>query len=266
MTLEEHNRLFSFFNLISDYLYDGHSRNHEPAANVSAFMPPASKPPIPQIYLVDEDEESDDQGEDSRCDENFSDSATDSLEAIVSDICACKACDLSATRTNTVPGEGSTHPLVLVIGEGPGADEDAQGKPFVGRAGKLLDKMLAAIDLSRDENCYIANMVKCRPPGNRDPAHEEISSCFCFLKRQIILLKPKIILCAGRIAAKSLLKTDKGLSALRGEFRDFAIGDTVIPVLCTFHPSALLRDEANKRPAWEDLKLLRQKLNSPGEG
>jgi len=170
----------------------------------------------------------------------------------------------------------------MVIGEGPGADDDAAGRPFVGKAGQLLDKMLASIGLFRDKNCYIANMVKCRPPDNRDPAPNEIAACFPFLEQQIALLRPRVILCAGRVAAQSLLKTSQGINALRGTFTEYKLssaaeyksnsanvfihvspplGDT-IPVLCTFHPSAILRDESNKRPAWEDLKLLRAKLDS----
>jgi DNA polymerase len=148
----------------------------------------------------------------------------------------------------------------MVVGEGPGADEDSTGRPFVGRAGQLLDKMLESIGLSRSKNCFIANMIKCRPPGNRDPGSEEIATCFPFLERQITLLSPQIILCAGRVAAQNLLKTNTGINALRGEFKELSIGETKIPVLCTFHPSAILRDESLKRPAWEDLKLLKSRL------
>jgi DNA polymerase len=155
----------------------------------------------------------------------------------------------------------------MVIGEGPGADEDVSGRPFVGKAGQLLDKMLASIGLSRDENCYIANVVKCRPPGNRDPGPDEVAACFPFLERQIALLRPSIILCAGRVAAQNVLKTSKGINSLRGNFAEFVptqaefyIEEKAIPVLCTFHPSAILRDDSLKRPAWEDLKLLKSYL------
>jgi DNA polymerase len=184
----------------------------------------------------------------------------DSLEAVAADVGVCKACGLAVTRKHSVPGEGSTHPLVMVIGEGPGADEDAAGRPFVGRAGQLLDKMLGSIALTRGKNCYIANMVKCRPPQNRDPGTDEINACYSFLERQIILLNPALILCAGRVATQNLLKTSKGINALRGQFAEFKIGELTIPVLPTFHPSAILRDESLKRPAWEDLKLLRSRL------
>jgi len=182
------------------------------------------------------------------------------LEQIATEIRACTACRLCETRTSAVPGEGAGQPMVMVIGEGPGADEDAQGRPFVGRAGQLLDKMLDSIGLSRNSNCFIANVVKCRPPGNRDPLPEETAACAPFLERQIQLLKPQFILCAGRIAAHTLLKTDEPVGKLRGEFTEASIGGAIIPLLVTYHPSALLRNEELKRPAWEDLKLLREKL------
>ncbi len=145
---------------------------------------------------------------------------------------------------------------MLVIGEGPGADEDAQGKPFVGRAGKLLDKMLAAIHLSRDTNCFIGNIVKCRPPQNRDPLPEETAACGSFLEAQIQLLRPHLILAVGRIAAQYLLDTTDGIGRLRGRFFDYG----GIPLMPTYHPSALLRNEQLKRPAWEDLKTFRSRL------
>ena len=190
----------------------------------------------------------------------------DSLEKIAAEIRACADCPLGRTRTNAAPGEGVKQPLVLVIGEGPGAEEDAQGRPFVGRAGQLLDKMLASINLSRNTNCFIANVVKCRPPGNRDPYPEERAACARFLERQITLLKPKFILVAGRIAAQTLLKTGEPVNKLRGKFTELKTGTAKIPLLITYHPAALLRDENLKRPAWEDLKLLRLRIeNSNGE-
>jgi DNA polymerase len=185
------------------------------------------------------------------------DTSADSLELVAADVYGCTACKLSVTRTNAVPGEGVQRPLVMVIGEGPGADEDATGRPFVGRAGQLLDKMLASIGLSRESNCYIANVIKCRAPGNRDPQPDETAACASFLLRQIQLLQPRFILCAGRIAAQTLLNTSTPIGKLRGKFTDFQVGDTTIPFLPTYHPSALLRNEDLKRPAWEDLKLLR---------
>lgn len=178
------------------------------------------------------------------------------------DLCIknCHACGLSQTRTNTVTGMGVENPLVIVVGEGPGQDEDRSGLPFVGAAGKLLDKMLIAIQLDRNKNCYIANVVKCRPPNNRTPTYEEAAACGGFLRSQIDVLKPKMILAAGRTAAQYLLETDAPLGKLRGTFYDYhaAYGD--VPLLVTYHPSALLRDESNKRPAWEDLKMFKSRL------
>ena len=185
-----------------------------------------------------------------------SDSDSVSISSVAKKIAGCRRCILCQTRTNTVPGEGVLSPAVLVIGEGPGADEDATGRPFVGQAGKLLDKMLASISLDRKKNCFIANIVKCRPPHNRDPQPEEAEACSDFLQAQIALLKPAMILCMGRIASQSLLKTETGINRLRGKF--YEIQD--IPALCTYHPSALLRNADLKRPAWEDLKMFRAKL------
>lgn len=177
-------------------------------------------------------------------------------DSIAAKIAACTRCQLCQTRTNTVPGMGVPHPVVLVIGEGPGQEEDLQGLPFVGPAGQLLDKMLASISLSRTTNTYIANIVKCRPPHNRDPQPEEAAACRSYLDAQISVLKPKLILCMGRIAAQHMLDTPQGINRLRGQW--FQYRD--IPLMATYHPSALLRDQELKRPAWEDLKLFRQRL------
>ena len=166
---------------------------------------------------------------------------------------SCAACALSTSRNKVVFGEGASSPVVLVVGEGPGAEEDSQGLPFVGASGKLLDKMLSSIGLSRDKNCYIANVVKCRPPNNREPAPDERAACMPFLREQIRLLSPKAILCAGRTAAQALLGTAEGINRLRGGTHEYE----GIPLIATFHPSALLRDDTLKRPAWEDLKRLR---------
>ena len=179
------------------------------------------------------------------------------ISELNSKILRCTRCQLARTRNNVVPGQGVEHPLVLVVGEGPGYDEDIQGMPFVGKAGKLLDKMLAAIQLDRNTNCYIANIVKCRPPQNRDPLPEEQAACISFLEAQIHILKPKMILCMGRISGQKLLDTETPVGQLRGQFHDYH----GIPLLVTYHPSALLRNESLKRPAWEDLKLFRRKLD-----
>ena len=179
-----------------------------------------------------------------------------SLESIAAKIAGCTNCVLHEKRLNTVPGEGASNPFVMVIGEGPGEDEDKTGRPFVGRAGQLLDKMLAAIKLARTCNCYIANIVKCRPPQNRTPSPQEAEACSGYLQAQIHLLRPKMILAMGRTAVQNLLQTSQGINALRGKF--FAYND--IPLLATYHPSALLRNEELKRPAWEDLKIFMAKL------
>ena len=183
--------------------------------------------------------------------------ASDStLSHINKKISECKRCGLCAGRRNVVPGMGVPNPFVLVIGEGPGEEEDKQGKPFVGPAGQLLDKMLGAIGLSRDKNCYIANIVKCRPPMNRNPLPEEADACRPFLDAQIAALKPKAILCAGSVAVKNLFHTNDGVMKLHGQILDFK----GIPVVTTWHPSALLRAPENKRPAWEDLKVFKNVL------
>jgi DNA polymerase len=172
-------------------------------------------------------------------------------------VAACTACDLCKTRTQTVFGVGNTRAEWLVIGEAPGAEEDRQGEPFVGRAGQLLNAMLLAIGLPR-ETVFIANVLKCRPPGNRDPKPEEVSRCLPFLAAQIALLKPKILLAVGRIAAQNLLATDAPLARLRGKLHRF--GEAETPLVITYHPAYLLRTPSDKRKAWEDLKFARSVL------
>lgn len=171
------------------------------------------------------------------------------LEAGVS---ACTRCELHQTRTQTVFGVGNRNADWLVIGEAPGKDEDLQGEPFVGRAGQLLNAMLQAIGLRRDQ-VYIANILKCRPPGNRDPKPEEATCCEAWLMRQIELIRPKLILAVGRIAAQSLLNTDARIGELRGRVHSFR--DTGIPLVATYHPAYLLRSPLDKRKAWQDLQL-----------
>ena len=179
------------------------------------------------------------------------------LPDLYAKITRCTKCQLARTRNNVVPGEGVENPDVLVIGEGPGYDEDMSGRPFVGKAGVLLDKMLAAIQLDRNKNCYIANIVKCRPLNNRDPESEEQSTCFAFLQAQIHILKPKMILCMGRIAGHKMLDSEEALNKLRGQIFDY----NGIPLMVTYHPSALLRDQSLKAPAWQDLKQFKAKLD-----
>jgi len=181
-----------------------------------------------------------------------------SMGDLITKIERCTRCSLARTRNNVVPGTGVPNPKVLVIGEGPGEEEDMQGLPFVGKAGILLDKMLAAIDLDRSKNCYIANIVKCRPPENRNPFPDEQSACFGFLQTQIHILKPKMILCMGKIAAEKLLDQRVPVNEVHGTFYDYH----GIPVMVTFHPSALLRNQDLKRPAWNDLKNFKAKLDT----
>jgi DNA polymerase len=170
-------------------------------------------------------------------------------------VAACTRCGLCGTRTQTVFGVGNQRAEWLVVGEAPGADEDRQGEPFVGRAGQLLNSMLRAIGLTR-EQVYIANVLKCRPPGNRDPTPAEAAQCLPFLEQQIALLKPKIMLAVGRIAAQNLLRTDVTLGRLRLEVHRF--GASQVPLIVTYHPGYLLRTPTDKRKAWEDLKFARE--------
>jgi uracil-DNA glycosylase len=175
----------------------------------------------------------------------------DSLQA---EVLSCTKCSLHSTRTQGVFGVGNRRADWLVIGEAPGAEEDRQGEPFVGRAGQLLNAMLRAIGLPR-ETVFIANVLKSRPPGNRDPKPEEVAACLPYLMRQIALLQPKLMLAVGRIAAQNLLATDLSLSRLRGQVHTF--GELNTPLIVTYHPAYLLRTPADKRKAWEDLKFAR---------
>ncbi len=170
-------------------------------------------------------------------------------------VAACTRCTLSNTRTQTVFGVGSQQAQWLIVGEAPGAEEDRQGEPFVGRAGQLLNSMLRAIGLSR-ELVFIANVLKCRPPGNRDPSAIEAAECLPYLEQQIALLRPKILLAVGRIAAQNLLRTDVTLGRLRQQVHHF--GASKVPMVATYHPAYLLRTPADKRKAWEDLKFARE--------
>ena len=170
-------------------------------------------------------------------------------------VAACTRCGLSATRTQTVFGVGNLQADWLIVGEAPGADEDRKGEPFVGRAGQLLNSMLHAVGLAR-EQVYIANVLKCRPPGNRDPNPTEAAECLPYLERQIALLKPKIMLAVGRIAAQNLLRTDKTLGSLRQQVHRFGVSQ--VPLIVTYHPGYLLRTPTDKRKAWEDLKFARE--------
>ena len=169
----------------------------------------------------------------------------------------CERCELCKTRHNVVVGVGSENAEVMFIGEGPGENEDLQGEPFVGRAGKLLDKMLTAVDLDRNKNIYIANIVKCRPPQNRDPKPEEQEQCIEWLRSQVRLIKPKIIVCLGRIAAAKIIKPDIKITKEHGQWNQK--GDYLM--MAMLHPAAILRDPRRKPEAFNDFLILREKIN-----
>jgi DNA polymerase len=183
--------------------------------------------------------------------------ATLDWDALRAKVAQCTACGLDKSRTQTVFGVGKRQAELLLVGEAPGANEDKQGEPFVGRAGQLLNAMLKAIGLQR-EQVYIANILKCRPPNNRDPQPHEVACCTPFLQRQIVLLQPKLIVALGRIAAHYLLNTTTTLGKLRGQ--TFAYGEQRTPLLVTYHPAYLLRSPSEKRKAYQDLCLVHKLL------
>ena len=180
-----------------------------------------------------------------------------SLQDVATLIAACQKCKLCSSRTNTVPGEGPATAKLVVVGEGPGRTEDETGRPFVGRAGELLTKILEAIQLPRDQ-VFICNVVKCRPPENRLPQYDEIAACLPFLYRQLELVKPKVILAMGGTAAQSLLSTKQSLGALRNQVHRFR----GIPVVVTYHPAALLRNPNWKKPTWDDVRIAARLLDN----
>lgn len=174
---------------------------------------------------------------------------------------SCAACELAAGRSHTVLGEGNPAADIMFVGEGPGREEDLSGRPFVGPAGKLLDKMLASIALSREE-VYICNVVKCRPPGNRTPKEEEAAACLPYLRQQYVLVQPKILVCLGATAAKCLYDPEIRITRQRGQWREKK-GVWFLP---TYHPAALLRDVAKKPEAWEDMQAIASKMEELGLG
>lgn len=180
-----------------------------------------------------------------------------SLEEISKTIAECTQCNLAKGRTLSVPGEGNNNPSLLVVGEGPGRDEDRTGRPFVGQAGNYFETWMKAIHLSREKDFFITNIVKCRPPENRNPLPEEIEACLPYLKRQIEILKPRVILCLGRVAAHSLLGLSDSLGLLRGGEYNYQ----GIPVVITYHPAAVLRNLTLRAPVWEDLKKVARLLS-----
>jgi uracil-DNA glycosylase family 4 len=179
------------------------------------------------------------------------------LAELSAQVASCRLCRLCEGRNRTVFGSGNPSAGLMFIGEGPGAEEDRQGLPFVGRAGELLTKIVQAIGMTRDE-VYIANMVKCRPPGNRDPQPDEAAACRPYLEEQIALVQPRVIVALGRIAAQTLLGTDMPIGRMRGRW--FTVQG--VPTMVTYHPAALLRNPSWKRPTWEDMQQVRDRLKS----
>lgn len=188
------------------------------------------------------------------------------LEKIAGEVNQCRQCGLGSSRTNTVPGEGNPNARIMFVGEAPGADEDAQGRPFVGRAGQLLDKIIEACGLKRSD-VFICNILKCRPPENRDPRAEEIISCLPYLQRQIEIIDPEIIVALGAHAAKTLLNTTKPIGQLRGQFHEYypGIGKPPVKLMPTYHTAYLLRNysQENRRKVWEDMKKVLTELGLP---
>ena len=184
----------------------------------------------------------------------------DTWEALETQCASCEACPLCRGRHHVVFGVGRREADVMFIGEGPGEQEDLQGEPFVGAAGKLLDEMLCIIDLDREQNCYIANIVKCRPPQNRDPAEEEQDACIGYLRRQVALIKPKVIVCLGRIAAKRIIDPEYRITREHGQW----VEKNGIWMTAIYHPSALLRDVSKRPETFRDLLSIREKCRELG--
>lgn len=188
------------------------------------------------------------------------------LETLGHTISQCQLCELAGTRTHTVPGEGHAYADILFVGEAPGADEDTQGRPFVGKAGQLLDKIIGACGLNRDQ-VFIANILKCRPPDNRDPKVEEIAQCMPYLVQQIELIQPKVIVALGAHAARTLLDTDSAIGKMRGQFHDCLICPALGPIklMPTYHPAYILRNYTTdtRRRVWEDMKKVLAELDLP---
>jgi len=188
------------------------------------------------------------------------------LKKIAEEVHQCRKCPLGSLRTNAVPGEGNPNARIMFVGEAPGADEDAQGRPFVGRAGQLLDKVISAMGLKRSE-VFIGNILKCRPPENRDPRADEIINCLPYLQRQIEIINPEIIVALGAHAAKTLLNTTKPIGQLRGQFHEYysGLGRPPIKLMATYHTAYLLRNYSpeNRRRVWEDMKKVLTELGLP---
>ncbi|MCH8504369.1 MAG: uracil-DNA glycosylase [Ectothiorhodospiraceae bacterium] len=229
------------------------SRRTEPASQAELVPAPV---PVGQADHAAEPPPALSPGETAQAPVDGADAAWETLRQAVA---GCTRCGLCDSRTQTVFGVGSRSADLMVIGEAPGAEEDRRGEPFVGRAGQLLTAMLVALGLPR-EQVFIANILKCRPPGNRDPKADEVASCIPYLREQMRLLRPRVILCVGRVAAQNLLQIEQPLRALRDREHAFEAGDRAIPVIVSYHPAYLLRSPADKAKAWQALKRLRPLL------
>jgi DNA polymerase len=188
--------------------------------------------------------------------------AAQSLADLKTALEAFDGCALKRTATNTVFADGVAEGRIMLIGEAPGRDEDRVGKPFVGRAGQLLDKMLASIGLDRKENAYITNVINWRPPDNRDPTPEEAAACLPFLRRHIELAQPGVIILLGAVAARHVTGVSDGIMKLRGRWLEYRVGDTMVPLMPTLHPAYLLRQPAHKKLAWRDLQAVRDRMKT----
>lgn len=209
---------------------DAAAQERSPARSATMASPPTPSPDAPERALA--------------------------LAEVAKEASGCTECRLSKTRSEVVFGSGNPNADLMFIGEGPGAEEDRQGLPFVGPAGELLTKIIEAIGLTREE-VYIANIVKCRPPQNRDPQEDEAAACRTFLERQVEFVRPRVIVALGRVAAQNLLDSKAPLGRLRGEWHSFK----GVPVRATYHPAALLRNASWKRPTWEDMQVVRDRLS-----
>jgi DNA polymerase len=226
----------------------------------SARVIAVREPPAPERPEVPESEG--DASVPATPDERLQRIATLEWKTFAADVDACVACGLCRTRNKSVPGVGDTKAQWLFVGEAPGAEEDAKGEPFVGQAGRLLDSMLAALGMRRGDNVYIANVLKCRPPGNRTPEPREVESCRPYLDRQIALIAPRLIIALGKSAATTLLNVDASIASLRGRIHRYR----GVPLIVTYHPAYLLRNLPDKAKTWEDLCLARTTLRRLLEG
>lgn len=219
----------------------------------AAVPRPASSPPQPSLS-----------GSDAIGDAMRTAAAARSLEDLKAAMEAFEGSALKRAATNTVFADGTPAGRVMFIGEAPGRDEDRIGKPFVGRAGQLLDKMLASIDLDRRRNCYITNVINWRPPDNRDPSPEEAAICLPFLRRHIELANPGIIVLLGAVAARHVMGITEGIMRTRGRWMEYRVGDAMVPVMPTLHPAYLLRQPAHKKLAWRDLQAVASRMEALG--